>query len=83
MMHTRRDRDIGRLFDRLKTLGLDKKTLVLFASDNGPHKEGGADDAGEERDVADQHSEIARQIAAVMASARTPSQHWSWPEQAA
>ena len=44
-MITRMDRDIGRLFERLKTLGLDKKTLVLFASDNGPHKEGGADPA--------------------------------------
>ncbi|HOV78406.1 MAG TPA: sulfatase-like hydrolase/transferase, partial [Sedimentisphaerales bacterium] len=42
-MITRMDRDIGRLFDRLKALGLDEKTLVLFSSDNGPHKEGGAD----------------------------------------
>lgn len=44
-MITRMDRDIGRLFERLKTLGLDEKTLVLFSSDNGPHKEGGADPA--------------------------------------
>jgi arylsulfatase A-like enzyme len=44
-MITRMDRDIGRLFDRLKALGLDDKTLVLFSSDNGPHKEGGADPA--------------------------------------
>lgn len=44
-MITRMDRDIGRLFDRLKALGLDEKTLVLFSSDNGPHKEGGADPA--------------------------------------
>jgi len=42
-MITRMDADIGRLFARLKALGLDKKTLVLFSSDNGPHKEGGAD----------------------------------------
>jgi len=42
-MITRMDADIGRLFARLKTLGLDEKTLVLFSSDNGPHKEGGAD----------------------------------------
>jgi len=42
-MITRMDRDIGRLLDRLKALGLDDKTLVLFSSDNGPHKEGGAD----------------------------------------
>lgn len=44
-MITRMDRDIGRLFQRLKALGLDEKTLVLFSSDNGPHKEGGADPA--------------------------------------
>jgi len=42
-MITRMDRDIGRLLDRLKDLGLDEKTLVIFTSDNGPHKEGGAD----------------------------------------
>ena len=34
-MITRMDRDIGRLMDRLKTLGLDDHTLVLFGSDNG------------------------------------------------
>lgn len=208
-MITRMDRDIGRLFDRLKTLGLDEKTLVLFSSDNGPHKEGGADpaffdssgslrgnkrdmyeggirvpliarwpgriaagsgsdhvsafwdflptccelagvpapqgidglsflpsllgqpdrqqrhpylywefheqgkkqavrmgdwkgvrlnvakdpngpielynlrdDIGEERNVAAQHPEIVKQIAAIMVSARTPSAHWPWPKQA-
>jgi arylsulfatase A-like enzyme len=42
-MITRVDGDIGRLLARLKALGLDDKTLVLFSSDNGPHKEGGAD----------------------------------------
>jgi arylsulfatase A-like enzyme len=35
------DRDVGRLLARLKELGLDKKTLVIFTSDNGPHQEGG------------------------------------------
>jgi arylsulfatase A-like enzyme len=40
-MITRLDRDVGRLFERLKALGLDEKTLVLFSSDNGPHREGG------------------------------------------
>jgi arylsulfatase A-like enzyme len=205
-MITRMDADIGRLFARLKSLGLDRKTLVLFSSDNGPHREGGADpaffdssgalrgckrdlyeggirvpliarwpgriaagsgsdhvcaswdflptcceltgapipqgidglsilptllglpqmqqkheylywefheqgkkqavrmgdwkgvrlnvakdpngpielydlkrDMGEERNVADQHPEIVGQIAAIMASARTPSEHWPWP----
>lgn len=38
---TRLDRDIGRIFDKLKELGLEKNTLVLFSSDNGPHREGG------------------------------------------
>lgn len=40
-MITRMDRDIGRLMALLKELGLDDNTLVTFASDNGPHAEGG------------------------------------------
>jgi arylsulfatase A-like enzyme len=44
-MITRMDRDIGRLFAKLKELDLDQDTLVMFSSDNGPHKEGGADPA--------------------------------------
>jgi len=42
-MITRMDGDVGRLMARLKELGLDNNTLVMFTSDNGPHKEGGAD----------------------------------------
>lgn len=42
-MVTRMDRDVGRILDRIRELGLDEKTLVLFTSDNGPHREGGAD----------------------------------------
>jgi arylsulfatase A-like enzyme len=42
-MVTRMDRDVGRLLDALKATGLDERTLVIFTSDNGPHKEGGAD----------------------------------------
>jgi arylsulfatase A-like enzyme len=42
-MITRMDRDIGRLIEKLRALGIDKKTLVLFTSDNGPHREGGVD----------------------------------------
>jgi arylsulfatase A-like enzyme len=34
-MITRMDRDIGRLMAELKELGLDGRTLVFFASDNG------------------------------------------------
>ncbi|MCC7376904.1 MAG: arylsulfatase [Verrucomicrobiales bacterium] len=42
-MVTRLDRDVGRLLDRLAELGLDDRTLVIFTSDNGPHREGGND----------------------------------------
>ena len=42
-MITRMDRDIGRLLERLRERGLDRDTIVLFTSDNGPHREGGAD----------------------------------------
>jgi arylsulfatase A-like enzyme len=42
-MITRMDRDIGRLVDLLRSRGLDRHTLVMFISDNGPHQEGGAD----------------------------------------
>jgi arylsulfatase A-like enzyme len=42
-MIARMDRDIGRLADLLTERGLDRQTLILFTSDNGPHKEGGAD----------------------------------------
>jgi arylsulfatase A-like enzyme len=44
-MITRMDRDIGRLMDLLRARGLERNTLVLFTSDNGPHREGGADPA--------------------------------------
>ncbi len=44
-MITRMDRDMGLLFDRLRELGIDENTIVFFTSDNGPHKEGGADPA--------------------------------------
>lgn len=42
-MISRLDRDVGRLFDLLKELGLDERTVVFFTSDNGPHREGGND----------------------------------------
>ena len=34
---------IGEILSKLKELGLEKNTIVIFASDNGPHLEGGAD----------------------------------------
>jgi arylsulfatase A len=35
------DSHVGALVDRLRELGLDDRTLVVFAGDNGPHEEGG------------------------------------------
>ncbi len=42
-MITHLDRSVGKVLDKLKSLGLDKNTLVIFSSDNGPSWEGGAD----------------------------------------
>jgi arylsulfatase A-like enzyme len=44
-MITRMDRDVGTLLAKLAALGVADNTVVLFASDNGPHKEGGNDPA--------------------------------------
>ena len=35
-MVSRMDRDVGRILDHIKSLGLDENTLVIFTSDNGP-----------------------------------------------
>jgi arylsulfatase A-like enzyme len=40
---TRMDAGIGQILEVLRQRGLDQKTLVLFSSDNGPHKEGNHD----------------------------------------
>lgn len=40
-MISRMDRDVGRLVDLLRELGIHRHTLVIFTSDNGPHSEGG------------------------------------------
>jgi arylsulfatase A-like enzyme len=42
-MITRLDADVGRVLDKVAQLHLDQDTIVFFSSDNGPHKEGGAD----------------------------------------
>ena len=42
-MITRLDAYVGEIISELKKSGLDKNTLVMFTSDNGPHQEGGAD----------------------------------------
>ena len=40
---TRMDRDIGTLLAALGDGGIDHNTLIVFSSDNGPHREGGHD----------------------------------------
>ena len=40
-MIARLDAGVGRLLDILRQSGLDRNTLILFSSDNGPHREGG------------------------------------------
>ena len=40
-MVTLMDHDVGLILDRLKKLGIENRTLVVFTSDNGPHQEGG------------------------------------------
>lgn len=42
-MVSRVDRYVGEVLDLLKAKGIDRNTLVMFTSDNGPHKEGGND----------------------------------------
>jgi arylsulfatase A-like enzyme len=42
-MVTLLDKQVGEVLAKLKELGLEKNTLVIFSSDNGPHLEGGAD----------------------------------------
>ncbi len=38
-MISRMDSYVGRLLEQLRRLGLEKRTLVVFTSDNGPHSE--------------------------------------------
>ncbi|MBW3540681.1 MAG: arylsulfatase [Planctomycetes bacterium] len=40
-MISRLDRDVGRVLEALKRHGIDEQTVVMFSSDNGPHREGG------------------------------------------
>lgn len=42
-MVTLLDKQVGEVLAKLKELGLDENTIVIFSSDNGPHLEGGAD----------------------------------------
>lgn len=42
-MMTRLDMYVGQITLKLKELGIEENTIIMFASDNGPHQEGGAD----------------------------------------
>lgn len=42
-MIARLDAQVGELIAKLEALGIAENTLVVFTSDNGPHREGGAD----------------------------------------
>ena len=42
-MITLLDDQVGEIVSKIKALGLENNTLIIFTSDNGPHKEGGAD----------------------------------------
>ena len=42
-MVTRLDHYVGDLVRHLKELGIYDNTIIIFSSDNGPHREGGAD----------------------------------------
>ena len=39
------DNEVGEILELLQNLGIDDNTLIMFASDNGAHKEGGHDPA--------------------------------------
>ncbi|MHA4843413.1 arylsulfatase [Flavitalea antarctica] len=42
-MVTTLDRYVGEVVNELKRRGLDQHTIIMFTSDNGPHREGGND----------------------------------------
>lgn len=42
-MVTRVDHLVGEIIEKLESEGLMENTLIIFTSDNGPHREGGAD----------------------------------------
>ncbi|NEU08475.1 arylsulfatase [Flavihumibacter sp. R14] len=44
-MVSKLDQDVGRVLDLVKQLSIEDNTYIFFTSDNGPHKEGGADPA--------------------------------------
>ncbi|MGH2623018.1 MAG: arylsulfatase, partial [Sphingobacterium sp.] len=42
-MVSRMDHYVGQILDKIEALGLTENTIILFSSDNGAHREGGAD----------------------------------------
>ncbi len=42
-MITLLDEQVGEIMQQIENLGLAENTIIIFSSDNGPHKEGGAD----------------------------------------
>jgi arylsulfatase A len=44
-MVTRLDRYVGEIIAKVRAMGIANNTLILFSSDNGPHREGGNDPA--------------------------------------
>jgi arylsulfatase len=44
-MVTRTDRDVGAILEELRRQGLDRRTIVIFTSDNGPTFNRGTDSA--------------------------------------
>ena len=42
-MITLLDDQVGEIMQKIKDLGLEKNTIIIFTSDNGAHQEGGAD----------------------------------------
>src|SRR5690606_33065150 len=44
-MVSRIDNHVGQIVQKIEALGLSENTIIIFSSDNGPHREGGADPA--------------------------------------
>lgn len=44
-MVSKLDHYVGQVMEKLKAAGIEKNTLLIFTSDNGPHREGGNDPA--------------------------------------
>jgi arylsulfatase A-like enzyme len=75
-MITRMDEGVGRVLAKLRALGIEKDTLVLFSSDNGPHKEGGPNYDPDFFDANGPHTGIKRSL--TDGGIRVPFIAW-WP----